>query len=209
MMIGQDPLRELSPFFRNQEELLKSFATRMTELFPSNKDLLLCEDCNRNPANLKAVFSWRGIFHNRQTSAVSTVGILVAALGNHLFHFLMPTKQINYTTTHTVCQSCFAQTSVRLFKARLLRLIGLSVVIIAAMILAAVIVFGLLFVLPNPSLTNWFFAVAGMIIGIACLIAGLAGLDRIARWPIPKPIKFLSKPPLELIDICQQTINRK
>ena len=203
VILGEGSLQELTPFFEGQEDLLKFYATRMSELFPSDRDLRLCEACSRNPAELKTEFVWRGAYHTNKTSVVNAIGIIVVALTSHLFRFLIPAKEIGFVTTHCFCKNCFSQTQRCRLKAKFIRLLCLTLIVVAALIFASVIVFGLLFIIPNLATDDLLIAVAGIICAVACLMTGFFGIDRAARWCIPKPIRFISKAPFELIGVRQ------
>ena len=181
------------------EEMLQH-AQRMTELFPPNKTVNECECCQRNLAKSRAVFEWRGIYHTAGTNITSTIGVAVAiVLMHHVFHFLLPSKQVNFSTTHRFCDDCFAQIKRRKLASKFVKQFCLTLIVLAAIIFASVVVFAVLFVFPQPTKEMIAYVAIGLCCGLVCLVAGLVAEDRIVRWCLPETIRFISKPPFELI----------
>ena len=200
ILLGEGSLRELKPFFPNQESVLNYYAQRMAELFPPNKNTNECESCHQHSVKLQSVFEWRGIYHTAETAITSTVGIAVAmTVSHHLFHFLMPSKHINFSTTHGLCGNCFEQMKRRKLFASFVKQLCLVLIAIAAMIFASVIVFTIVFLVPKPTENAIVYAAIGFSGGFLFLAVGLLGADRIVRWCLPKSLKFISKPPFRLV----------
>jgi hypothetical protein len=200
ILLGEGSLQELKPFFPNREAILNYHAQRLAELFPPNKNTNECECCHRHSAELQAVFEWRGIYHTTETAIVSTVGMALAiAITHHLFHFLMPSKHIDFSTTHGFCGDCFEQIRRRRMFAPLVKQLGLALIVISAVIFTSVIVFVILFLVKQPTKRGFAYAAIGFCSGFLCLAGGLLGTDRIVRWCLPKSLKFISKPPFQLV----------
>ena len=200
ILLGVGSLQELRPFFPNREAILNYYAQRMTELFPSDKKTGACEYCQRHSAELQTVFEWRGIYHTADTAIVSSVGIALAiGVTHHFFHLLMPSKQIVFSTTHGFCFNCFEQIKRRRFVAFLVKQLCLGLIGISVVIFVSVIVFTILFLFPSPTERAICYAALGFSGGLLCLAGGLLGVDRIVRWCIPQSVKFISKPPFQLV----------
>lgn len=202
MLLGESSLQELKPYFPNQEAILKYHAQQMVEHFPQDKSMDECECCHRHSAELQAVLEWRGIYHTTGTAAINLVGIALAmAITHHLFRFLMPEKQICFSTTHGFCCRCFNQMCRRRMLSFLLKQLSLVWIVISALIFAAVIVFTIIVIIPQPTKAMIIYAAIGIIAGTLCLLLGLLATDRIVRWCLPKPLRFISKSPFNLIEI--------
>lgn len=200
ILLGDGSLQELKPFFPNREAILNYHAQRMAELFPPDRKTNECECCHRRSTELQAAFEWRGVYHSAETAVVTTIGIAVAiAITHHFFHFLMPSKHIDFSTTHSLCGDCFKQIRRRRMFATLVKQFCLALIVIAAMIFASVIVFAVLFLIPQPTKSAIVYAAVGFCGGFLCLAGGLLGTDRIVRWCLPKSVKFISKPPFQLV----------
>jgi hypothetical protein len=200
ILLREGSLRELKPFFPNQEAILNYHAQRMTELFPPNKNTSECEYCHRHSVELQGVFEWRGIYHTTDTAIISTVGIAVAiAISHHLFHFLMPSKQVSFSTTHGLCGNCFEQMKRRRMFASIIKQLCLTFIVISAVIFTSVIVFTVYFLLPQPTESSIIYAALGYCGGFLFLAGGLLGTDQIARWCLPKSLKLICKPPFQLV----------
>jgi predicted Abi (CAAX) family protease len=134
------------------------------------------------------------------TAVISTFGIAVAmAISHHLFHFLMSSKQVSFSTTHGLCGNCFEQIKRRRMFASLVKQLCLASIVISAVIFTSVIVFTLLFLLPQPTEGSIIYAALGFCGGLLFLAGGLLGADRIVRWGLPKSLKPISKPPFQLV----------
>lgn len=200
ILLGEGSLRKLKPFFPNQEAILNYHAQRMAELFPPNKNTNECECCHRHSVEFQSVFEWRGIYHTTGTAIISTLGIAVAmAISHHLFHFLMPSKQVSFSTAHGLCGNCFEQIKRRRIFVSLVKQLCLVFIITSALIFTSVIVFTLLFLLPQPTTSSIIYAVLGFCGGLLFLAGGLLGGDWIVRWCLPKSVRFISKPPFQLV----------
>ena len=200
ILLGQGSLQELKPFFPNQEAILNYHAQRMAELFPPNKNTNECEWCHRHSVELQGVFAWRGIYHTTETAIISSVGIAMAmAISHHFFHFLLPSKHIAFSTTHGLCGNCYEQMRHRKMFASLVKQLCLALIVTSAVVFSSVIVFALLFLLPQPTKGSVVFTAVGFCGGFIFLAGGLLGADRIVRWCLPKAVKFISKPPFELV----------
>lgn len=200
ILLSEGSLQELKPFFPNQEAILNYHAQRMAEFFPPNKNVNECDCCHRHSVELQCVFEWRGIYHTTKTTIISTVGIAVAiAITHHLFHFLMPSKQIGFSTAHGLCGNCFEQIRRRRMVASLIKQLCLVLIVISALIFTAVIVFTILFLIPQPTTSAIIYATTGFFGGFLFLAGGLLGTDRIVRWCLPKSVRFISKPPFQLV----------
>jgi hypothetical protein len=174
-------------------------AKQMAELFPPDKMVNECECCRRHSVELRAVFEWRGTFHTAETALTSTIGmVMTMALFLHVFHFLMPSKQVDFSTMHGFCEDCFAQIKKRNRVAGFVKQLCLALIVLAAMIVATVIVFVVVFAFSEPTKANVTYAAIGLAGSLVCLAAGLTAQDRIVRWCLPKTIRFISKPPFEL-----------
>ena len=181
-------------------EEMKYHAQRMAELFPSDKTVNECECCHRHSTELRTVFEWRGYYSTTGTTIASMIGTAMAiALLHHVFHSLMPSKRIDFSTTHSLCDDCFAQLKKHDLVAKLVKQLCLTLIVLAAVILASVVVFAVLFVFPQPTKETITYAAIGLCGGLVCLATGLAAQDRIVRWCVPTNLRFISKPPFELI----------
>ena len=202
ILLGAGPLEELEPFFPNREAILNYHAQRMAELFPPDKEMDACECCHRHSAELRAEFEWRGVYNTAETAVVSTIGIAVAiAITHHLFHFLMPSKHNDFSTTHSLCGNCFKQIRHRRVFATAIKQFCLALIVMAAVIFTAVIVFTVLFLIPQPTKSAIVYTATGFCGGSLCLAGGLLGTDRIVLWCLPKPMKFIFKPPFQLVGL--------
>ena len=180
---------------------MKEHARRMVQLFPTNKNSIECECCQRHSAELQVVFEWRGEYITTKAAVFSMIGIFLSiALVRHLFHSLFPSQHIDFGTTHGFCDSCFAQIKKRRLATRMVKQLCLALIVLAAVILASIIVFAVLFVFPQPTKATITYAAIGLCGGLACLVAGLEAQDCIVRWCLPKNMRFISKPPFELIN---------
>lgn len=171
----------------------------MAGMFPVGRKTHECECCERHSAELKAVFEWRATYHTSETATTSLLGLILAItpLG-HFFHFFMPSKQLNFSTTHGFCNNCFSQIRKRNSVSGFLKWACLMVIVLAIMILTATIVFSVLFVIKEPTKSMITWAVIGLVSGLVCLWAGLASSDKAVRWCLPEKLKPISKPPFEL-----------
>jgi len=202
VLFGERPLNDLKPFFPDSEAIFNYYAQRMAESFPTDKTVTQCECCQRHSAELRAVFEWRGVYVNAGKAIAGTIGTILAILfTHHVFHFLMPSKHIDFFTTHGFCSNCFTQIKERRIVANLAKQIFLGVIFLAAVILASVVVFIVLFLVPHPTMQMIAYAVMGLCFGLLCLMAGLVGEDRAVRWGLPKSLQRISKPPFELVGI--------
>ena len=200
ILLGAGSLQELKPFFPNREAILNYHAQRMAELFPPDTKTDECVCCHLHSVELRVVFGWRGIYHTTETAIASTVGTAVAiAITHHLFHFLMPSRQVNFSTTHGLCGDCFKQIRRRRMFTPLIKQLCLALIVIAAVIFASVIVFAILFLVPQPTESALVCTVVGIFSGFLCLFGGLLGADRIVRWCVPRSLRFIAKPPFELV----------
>jgi hypothetical protein len=181
-------------------EEMKEHAQRMVQHFPSNKVVNECECCSRHASELRVIFDWRGEYLTATTSFIGAIGILVSFISHHLFHFLLPSEHVGFSTNHSLCNSCFAEIKRRKFVAKLVKQFCLVLIVLAAMIFASTIVFVLLFAIPQPTKMAMVYILGGMGCGMACLWAGLRAEDYMVRWYIPKALRFISKPPFELVD---------
>jgi hypothetical protein len=205
VFFGEGSLQDLRPFFPDSEAIFNYYAQRMAESFPSDKTVVQCECCQRHPAELRAEFEWRGVYVSARTGIVSAIGTtLTVIFMHHVFQFLMPSKHIDFSTTHGFCSTCFAQIKRRRVAANLVKQLCLGVIVLAAMILASVVVFAVLFIAAQPTKQMIVFAVIGLCLGLFCLMAGLMGQDRIVRWCLPKSLRWISKSPFELVGLTVQ-----
>ena len=172
----------------------------MAELLPPDTKTDECVCCHLRSVELRVVFGWRGIYHTTETAIASTVGTAVAvAITHHLFHFLMPSRQVNFSTTHGLCGDCFKQIRRRRMFTPLIKQLCLALIVIAAVIFASVIVFAILFLVPQPTESALVCTVVGLFSGFLCLFGGLSGADRIVRWCVPRSLRFIAKSPFELV----------
>jgi hypothetical protein len=201
ILFGTGSLNELKPFFPNQEAVLNFYARRMAESFPPHKEATECACCQRHSSELQAAFVWRGAYHTKETTIVSVIGLAAIAIVHHLFSFLMPEKHIIFSTTHSLCNNCFRQVLRRKMFAALLKQLCLVLVVLSTLIFAAVIVYTILFLLPQPTTNAIVYTISGICTGFLLLTAGLRGEDRIVRWILPESMKFIAKPPFQLVGL--------
>jgi hypothetical protein len=200
ILLGDGSLEDLKPFFPNQEAILNFHAQRMAELFPPNTKKDECESCHRHSAEFQTQFEWRGLYTTVKIAFAGMIGTAVAtAFTHHLFHFLMPAKQIEFSTTHSFCGNCFKQIRRRRMFAFFVNQLCLALVVIAAVIFTAVIIFTIFFLFPQPTKSAIAYAAIGSCGGLLCLAGGLLGGDRIVRWCLPRSLEFISKPPFQLV----------
>lgn len=179
---------------------MKHHAECMAKLFPPNKVLNECECCQRHSAEMRATFEWRGVYLTAGTAITSIIGtVMTIALMHHVFHFLLPSKHIDFSTTHSFCNGCFTQIKKRKLAGKLVKQLCLTLIVLAAMILASAVVFAVLFLFPQPTKEMTAYATIGLFCGLICLVAGLVAEDRIVRWCLPGTMRPISKPPFELI----------
>lgn len=201
ILLGDGSLRELRAFFPNSTAIYKHHARRMAELFPAGRTVRECECCHRHSAELWAVFDWHGVYFTAGTAVASAIGTaLTITLMHHVFHFLMPSKQIEFSTSHGFCKTCFAQIERRKNIANVVKQLCLGLIVLAAMILASVVVFAALFLFPKPTGQTAAAAAIGVCAGLLCLVAGLFAVDCVVRWCLPKSLRRIAKPPFELVE---------
>lgn len=179
---------------------MKHHAQRMAKLFPPDKTVNECECCHRYSTDLRTVFEWRGYYSTTGTAIASMIGTTMAiAFLHHLFHSLLPSKHVDFSTTHSLCDDCFAQLKKQSLVTKLVKQLCLALIVLGAMMLASVVVFAVLFVFPQPTKVTIAYSAFGLCGGLVCLAAGLAAQDRIVRWCVPTNLRFISKPPFGLI----------
>jgi hypothetical protein len=195
ILLGDCSLKELQPFFPDREAALKYHAQRMTELFLPDRRIGDCECCGRRHSELRVSFSWRGIYHTARTVLGTVVG-LVFLVGGHAF---LPHRQINFTTTHGLCNDCFARMRRDNVFGQLLEKLCFTLIILSAIVLVLAVVMTTVLFLPRPTLREIMVVSIGDSIGLGGLIGGIFGARKAVRWYIPKSLRFISKPPFELI----------
>jgi hypothetical protein len=154
LFLGNRPLNELAAFFPNREAVLIAYAERMAQFYPQHRQIQYCECCERHPPELSVVFDWRGVYQTHGMTFLSTLGIAVAALLHHLFHFLLPSKTIVFSTTHGFCHNCFDLMQRRRIISIVLKQLCLALIVLGAMTLAASVVVAVYFLFPHPAITT-------------------------------------------------------
>jgi hypothetical protein len=197
LLLGQGALKALRPFFSDQESALDYYAKRMTALFLPDRAANECECCQRRSGDLQVVFTWQAIYHTRTTLAVGIVGIVMAMFARHLFHSLF--KQIAFSTTHFLCGDCYQQVQRKKIFMAFAKQFFLVLIVISAVIFTSVIVYAFVFLIPQPAENDFIYIVAGIFGGVIFLAGGLFGADQVAQWRVPKPMRFLAKPPFQLV----------
>jgi hypothetical protein len=194
-ILGEGSLKELKPFFPNREAILKYHAQRMVELFPPDRKIAECECCNRRSAELRVAFLWRGIFHTAGTVIGTIIGI-AAVLGGH---GILPSRRIDFTTTHGLCDGCFKQMRFQKMLGELGEKLCFIFIVLSAIVFAMVLVMTPVLLLSRPTSREIAVMVVGLGGGLICLIGGLLAANKVVRWYIPKSLKFISKQPFQLL----------